>query len=273
MTRLYLCEKPSQARDIAAVLGASRKSDGCLVGDNVVVTWCIGHLLEMVPPEEYDARYKRWALDDLPILPTQWKMAVTPRGASQYKAVQACLTQASEVVIATDADREGETIAREILERCRWRGPVKRLWLSALDSASIRKALGNLLPGDKTEPLYRAGLGRARADWLVGMNLSRLFTLAGRRSGGDAVVSVGRVQTPALKLVVDRDLAIEHFKPTPFYDIVVVFAAAGGLYAGRWIPPRAVCDADGRCVDPGAARKVKEHITGQTGIVVSAHTE
>lgn len=147
--QLYLCEKPSQAKDIAAVLGARRRGDGCWLGTNVTVTWCIGHLLETAPPDAYDARYKRWVLADLPIIPDKWKMTVKPRTASQYKAVKRLLGEASELIIATDADREGEMIARELVEHCRYRGPIRRLWLSALDEASIRKALAALKPERK----------------------------------------------------------------------------------------------------------------------------
>ncbi len=181
--RLYLCEKPSQAKDIAAVLGAKRRGDGCWLGTGVTVTWCIGHLLETAAPDAYDTRYKRWVLADLPIIPDKWKMTVKPRTASQYKAVRRLLGEADELVIATDADREGEMIARELVEHCRYRGPIQRLWLSALDDASIRKALAALKPGAETFSLYHSALGRSRADWLIGMNMSRLFTLLGRQSG------------------------------------------------------------------------------------------
>lgn len=194
--QLYLCEKPSQAKDIAAVLGATRRGDGCWLGANITVTWCIGHLLETAPPDAYDARYKRWVLADLPIVPTQWKMTVKPKTAGQYKAVKRLLGEAKTLVIATDADREGEMIARELVEHCRYRGPIQRLWLSALDEASIRKALAALKPGAETFNLYHSALGRSRADWLIGMNMSRLFTLLGRQSGYQGVLPVGRVQPP-----------------------------------------------------------------------------
>ena len=146
------------------------------------------------PPDSYDDRYKRWNLDDLPIIPAKWKMQVKPKTASQYKAVKRLLGEARELVIATDADREGEMIARELVEHCRYRGPVQRLWLSALDDASIRKALARLLPGQQTFNLYHSAWA-LRADWLIGMNMSRLFTLLGRQSGYQGVLPVGRVQT------------------------------------------------------------------------------
>ena len=252
--QLYLCEKPSQARDIAKVLGANRRGDGCLQGAGVTVTWCIGHLLETAPPDAYDPRYKRWVLADLPIVPERWKMLVKPKTASQFKAVKRLLGECSELVIATDADREGEMIARELVEHCRYRGPIRRLWLSALDDASIRKALAALKPGAETFNLYHAALGRSRADWLIGMNMSRLFTLLGRQSGYQGVLPVGRVQTPTLRLVVDRDRSIADFIPVPFWAIDVQLLADGAAFTAQWQAPDEHCNDQGRCLDQARAQ-------------------
>ncbi|MES1927276.1 DNA topoisomerase III [Salinisphaera sp. T31B1] len=213
---VFLCEKPSQARDIARILGATKKTKHYLSGSYVTVTWCFGHLLEMASPDRYGEKYKKWALETLPIIPEQWRLDVRPKVKAQYKAITDLVGKAGHVVVATDADREGETIAREILDRCRYQGQISRLWLSALDDASIRHALDNLKPGTETEPLYHAGLGRARADWLVGMNLTRAYTVVARTQGYDRLLPVGRVQTPTLNLVVDRDHEIESFKPDPY---------------------------------------------------------
>ena len=256
--QLYLCEKPSQARDIAKVLGANRRGDGCLLGAGVTVTWCIGHLLETAPPDAYDPRYKRWVLADLPIVPERWKMLVKPKTASQFKAVKRLLGECSELVIATDADREGEMIARELVEHCRYRGPVRRLWLSALDDASIRKALAALKPGAETFNLYHAALGRSRADWLIGMNMSRLFTLLGRQSGYQGVLPVGRVQTPTLRLVVDRDRSIADFIPVPFWAIDVQLLADGTAFNAQWQAPDDHCDDQGRCLDQARAQQAAD---------------
>ena len=256
--QLFLCEKPSQAKDIAKVLGASRRGDGCWLDTNVTVTWCIGHLLETAPPDAYDARYKRWNLADLPIVPEKWKMLVKSKTASQFKAVKRLLGECTELVIATDADREGEMIAREILDHCRYRGPIRRLWLSALDDASVRKALKALKPGSETFPLYHAALGRSRADWLIGMNMSRLFTLLGRQSGYQGVLSVGRVQTPTLRLVVDRDRSIAAFVPVPFWAIDVQLLADGIPFTAQWRAPEDACDEQGRCLKPELAHAVAE---------------
>ncbi|WP_095159823.1 DNA topoisomerase III [Pseudomonas sp. Irchel 3E13] len=272
--RLFLCEKPSQAKDIAKVLGANRRGDGCWVGTGVTVTWCIGHLLETAPPDAYDARYKRWVLADLPIVPSQWKMQVKPKTASQYKAVKRLLGEAAELVIATDADREGEMIARELVEHCRYRGPIRRLWLSALDDASIRKALASLKPGAETFSLYHSALGRSRADWLIGMNMSRLFTLLGRQSGYQGVLPVGRVQTPTLRLVVDRDRSIADFVPVPFWAIDVQLDSAGTVFTAQWRAPDDACDDQGRCLKQELAQQAAAAINGAgSAQVVAIKTE
>jgi DNA topoisomerase-3 len=273
MTRLFLCEKPSQARDIARVLGANSKGDGCLQGDGVTVTWCFGHLLEMASPEGYGEQYKRWSLETLPILPTDWRLEVKREARKQFRIIKALLSNAGEVVIATDADREGEVIAREVLQLCRWSGPLSRLWLSALDETSIRKALASLRPGEQTQPLYWAGLGRSRADWLVGMNLTRAYTVLGRERGHDGVLSVGRVQTPTLRLVVDRDRDIESFQPVPYWDVLATFETGGGRFRAKWVPRQEVSDAEGRCINEQAARTLAQHLSGKHGSVTSIETK
>ena len=259
--RLYLCEKPSQAKDIAAVLGASRRGDGCWLGNGVTVTWCIGHLLETAPPDAYDEKYKRWVLADLPIVPEKWKMRVKPKTASQFKAVKRLLGEAQELVIATDADREGEMIARELVEHCRYRGPIQRLWLSALDDASIRKALAALKPGAETFSLYHSALGRSRADWLIGMNMSRLFTLLGRQSGYQGVLPVGRVQTPTLRLVVDRDRSIADFVPVAYWAIDVDLLHERMTFTAQWRAAEDACDDQGRCLNPQLAQAAADAMT------------
>jgi DNA topoisomerase-3 len=279
MTTVYLCEKPSQARDIARVLGAKRRSDGCIEdGGGTTVTWCFGHLLEMVPPDGYDPAYKHWALATLPIVPQRWKLTVRKDARKQYATVARLVKQASRVVIATDADREGETIAREVLERCGYRGPVQRLWLSALDDASIRKALGQMMPGAQTEPLYQAGLARARADWLVGMNLTRAYTVAGRAAGGDGVLSVGRVQTPTLRLVVDRDRDIDAFVPAPYFGVVITAETeTRERFKAKWVPAKSAQDVPvdqaGRCTREASARKVAQSAEGASARVTAVETK
>uniref|UniRef100_UPI003C7DF947 DNA topoisomerase n=1 Tax=Pseudomonas veronii TaxID=76761 RepID=UPI003C7DF947 len=272
--RLFLCEKPSQGRDIAKVLGANRRGDGCLIGTDSTVTWCIGHLLETAPPEAYGAQYKSWSLDQLPIIPTQWQAEVKPKTAAQFKVIKRLLSEASTVVIATDADREGEMIARELLELCTYQGPIQRLWLSALNDASIRKALLSLKSSQETCLLYHSALARSRADWLIGMNLSRLFTLLGRRAGYDGVLSVGRVQTPTLRLVVDRDRAIASFVSVPYWDVEVHLSSMGQPFIASWQPPSSGSDEAGRCLQQATAGQAAQAISSnKTSIVLSLLTE
>lgn len=273
--RLFLCEKPSQGRDIAKVLGISGRGDGCIQGDNLVVTWCVGHLLETAPPETYDAAYKKWALEDLPIVPRLWKMDVKPKTSTQFKIVKKLLSQTTELVIATDADREGEMIARELVEHCGYKGKIMRLWLSALNEASIKKALSEIKPGSATEALYFSALTRSRSDWLIGMNLSRLFTLLGRQAGYEGVLSVGRVQTPTLSLVVRRDREITNFKAIPYWAINVELQANGSTsFIASWQPPDDRADDNGRCIHENAAQGALMKTRGSgTALVTSVETE
>lgn len=272
--RVFLCEKPSQGKDIARVLGASQRGNGCYSGSGLVVTWCIGHLIEAAPPEAYGEQYKRWSIDQLPILPERWRVEVKSKTAAQFKTVQQLLAKASELVIATDADREGEMIAREIVELCGYRGPIQRLWLSALNDASIRKALGTLKPSAETLPLYYSALARSRADWLIGMNLSRLFTVLGRQAGYAGVLSVGRVQTPTLRLVVERDREIARFASVPYWAVEVALSAGGQSFVAHWLPPQGCIDNAGRCLQQPVAQRAAEHIrTAGTAQVMSVETE
>lgn len=273
MSRLFLCEKPNQARDIGKVLGATRRGNGCLLGDDVTVTWAVGHLLEQAPPDAYDPALKRWSLDSLPIRPVQWKTVVRKDAAKQFKVIQGLLKQCSEVVVATDADREGEVIGREILDACRYRGQISRLWLSALDETSIRKGLASIRPGASTVSLYQAGLGRSRADWLVGMNLTRAFTVLARQQGFDGVLSVGRVQTPVLGIVVRRDQEIANFVPKPFWEVLANLQAQGGAFQAKWVPSNdSWLDEEGRCINREAAQAVAARGQGGQASVISVET-
>ena len=272
--RVFLCEKPSQGKDIARVLGAGQRGNGCYSGAGVVVTWCIGHLVEAVPPEGYGEQYKRWAIEQLPILPERWRVEPKAATAAQFKVVQQLVAKASELVIATDADREGEMIAREIIDLCGYRGPIQRLWLSALNDASIRKALGALKPSAETLPLYFSALARSRADWLIGMNLSRLFTLLGRQAGYTGVLSVGRVQTPTLKLVVDRDREIARFVSVPYWTVDVLLVHAGQSFTASWMPPEGSTDAADRCLQQTVAQQAADRLRAvRDAQVVSVDTE
>ncbi|WP_331107709.1 DNA topoisomerase 3, partial [Archangium sp.] len=234
-----VAEKPSVARDIARALGAREQAEGCFRGNGYVVTWAIGHLVGLAQPHEMRPEWKRWQRELLPMLPREWPLVVEEKTASQFQVVRRVMSapEVDTVVCATDAGREGELIFRYIYEAAGCRKPVKRLWVSSLTEGAIREGFRALRLGRDYEPLADAAKGRSRADWLVGMNLSRLYTLA----GGDTL-SVGRVQTPTLAMVVERELAIRDFVPQEYLEIVATFGPAGpegpqGSYQGVWFRP------------------------------------
>ena len=240
MTIAVVAEKPSVARDIARVLGASKQGQGYISGKGYVVTWAIGHLVTLPQPHEVRTEWKQWRRDLLPMLPQQWPLSVVSRTRDQFQVVKKILgSPKTELVIsATDAGREGELIFRYIYERSACQKPVKRLWISSLTPDAIRKGFAGLQDSSRFDPLAAAARGRSRADWLVGMNLSRAYTLFHRSSGGrrgdnDEVFSVGRVQTPTLCMVVERDLAITDFKPEKYLEVVATFAPRGAEAEGK----------------------------------------
>ncbi|MCP4035434.1 MAG: RecQ family ATP-dependent DNA helicase, partial [bacterium] len=204
MTIAVLAEKPSVAREIAQVLGARKRSPGALEGNGYRVTWAVGHLASLAQPHEIDARWKRWELASLPLLPAQWPLSVYEKTRDQFEIVKRilCDPETSEIVCATDAGREGELIFRFIYEAAGATKPVQRLWISSLTPSAIRNGFDTLRPAGDFDGLADAARGRSRADWLVGINLSRVYTL--RQSGSREVLSVGRVQTPTLAMVVER---------------------------------------------------------------------
>lgn len=275
MTKLYLCEKPSQARDIARVLGAGKRHDGFFEGNDALVTWCFGHLLEMAAPDDYDPGLKTWKLETLPIIPEQWVLKVRKDAKKQVKIIVGLFKRVEEIVVSTDADREGEAIAREIMAMANWNGKVTRLWLSALDDKSIKKALDNLLPGEQTVNLYTAASARSKADWLVGMTLSRLYTLSARKSGFEGVMSVGRVQTPTLKLVVDRDRIIDNFTPVAYFDVFADFQGKdqGEIFTGKWQVSDNLADEESRCLSQSSAQLVATRCLNQDAVVTDAVTK
>ncbi len=272
---LYLCEKPSQGRDLAKVLGATRSGgEGHLHnGTGTVVTWAFGHLLEEAEPQDYDPELKTWKLESLPIVPDKWKMKVSQRGAKQFKVVKDLVAKADTVVIATDFDREGEAIARSLLERFRYQGNVQRLKLRALDEQSIRKALQEICDGDETLPLYYAAKARSRADWLIGFNLTRAFSVITRQAKIKGVFSVGRVQTPVVRLVVERDQAIANFTPSPFYVLTGTFQVQNGQLDAVWQPPEQVADEQGRCINKVIAEQFRDALPGKPAEVVKAEVK
>lgn len=265
--QLFICEKPSQARDIAKILGCNHRQEGYLLNqdNSVLVSWCFGHLLELEGPSYYCKNIKPWRMDVLPIIPEEWKLAVKPASKKQFAILKKLLKETQTVVIATDADREGESIAREILHLCRFKGNIKRLWLSALDDSSIKKAIADMREGKTTEHLYEAALGRQRADWLMGMNMTMATSVLFSKKG-EGVLSVGRVQTPTLKLIVDRDATIENFKPQHYIELIAQFTTQNqqSFYA-KWQTPKDTGDEEGRCLNKQVVITTASKIRGKEG--------
>lgn len=216
--RLVIAEKPSVAQSIANVLGARKRQDGYLEGNGYIVSWCVGHLVELAMPESYDEKYSRWRCDDLPILPEHWKYQVSASTRKQYAVLKELMNRpdVTELVNACDSGREGELIFRLVYNQSRCKKPFRRLWISSMEDAAIREGFAHLKSGKEYDALYEAALCRERADWIVGMNATRLFScLYGQ------TLNVGRVMTPTLAMVVMRDAAIQGFREEPFYTVQI----------------------------------------------------
>jgi DNA topoisomerase-3 len=269
--RLFVAEKPSLARAIAEALPAPRRRAGLHIecGPDDVVAWCAGHILEPAPPEAYASDYKAWRLEDLPIAPREWKLQVS--APELLSAIARLLQRADRVVHAGDPDREGQLLVDEVLRHLGYRGPVERLLVRDLRPEAVRRQLGALEPNAKYRRLYDSALARQRADWLYGLNMTRLYTLLGRAAGYPGVLSVGRVQTPLLGLIVARDRAIAEFRPTPYYALVAeVRAGEGEALRATWAPgPSVALDPDGRLLDRALAEAVRRRALGQAGRVTA----
>lgn len=213
---LVLAEKPSVGRELARVLGCKKKADGCLIGDKYIVTWALGHLVTLADPESYGDEYKTWSFDTLPMLPNPMKLEVIPKTSKQYNAVKRQLRslEVKSIIIATDAGREGELVARWIIAKSGVKKPIKRLWISSQTDKAIKDGFKNLRDGRDYENLYMAAQSRAEADWLVGLNVTRALTCK-----FNAQLSAGRVQTPTLALIVKRENEIKKFVPKTYYTI------------------------------------------------------
>lgn len=216
MKSLVLAEKPSVAREIARVLGCTQTHKSYIEGPKYIVTWALGHLIELKMPEHYDTKYKQWNLEDLPIIPDKMGLKVMKQTSHQYKAIESLAKRkdVKECIIATDAGREGELVARWILEKIRWNKPLKRLWISSHTDRSIKEGFAKLRPGSEYENLYASAVCRAEADWLIGLNVTRALTTKYKDP-----LSAGRVQTPTLALVMEREKAIQTFKPQEYWTI------------------------------------------------------
>ncbi len=216
MKSLIIAEKPSVARDIARVLHCTKNHDGVIEGANYVITWGLGHLVTLADPEDYDPKYKEWKMEDLPMMPDQFRLEVIKQTGKQYRVVKAQIhrTEVEEIIIATDAGREGELVARLILEKAGNKKPIKRLWISSVTDKAIKEGFAKLKNGHEYDNLYDAAMCRAEADWLVGINATRALTCK-----YNASLSCGRVQTPTLAIIARREEEIKNFVPKPYYGI------------------------------------------------------
>lgn len=253
---LVIAEKPSVARDIAKTLGVSGKNEGYLTGENYVVSWAIGHLVTLAEPEAYDVKYKKWNFETLPILPDSMKLEAIKKTRSQLKVLHKLMhsREIDEIICATDSGREGELIFRYIYEITQCRKPFRRLWISSMTETAIREGFAHLQDGSHYDLLYHSARCRAEADWLVGMNASRAYTI---RYG--ALLSIGRVQTPTLALIVEKQKEIDAFVPQDYFEVQADFEQ----YTGFWIDEKENTRLDLR----EKAEQIAERVKGQRGIV------
>lgn len=282
MARLFIAEKPSLGRAIAAGLPKPHKNQKGYIetGQGDVVTWCIGHLLEQVEPEAYDSRYKKWHLADLPIVPQQWQLRPRKAASGQLSVVKKLIKQFDQLVHAGDPDREGQLLVDEVIDYAKVsqskKANIKRLLISDLNLSAVKKSLSNMQDNKGYMPLSVSALARSRADWVYGMNLTRAYTLLGQQAGYQGVLSVGRVQTPVLGLVVRRDQAIKHFIPHPYYQLDAIIAHQGSEIRARWQPSDACAkwqDEQGRVLSRSLADNVAYRITGQPATVTDAERQ
>ena len=253
---LVLAEKPSVARDIARVLGCKQKGDGCIIGPNYIITWALGHLVTLADPDAYDDKYKAWRLEDLPMLPDKMKLVTIKQTSKQYRAVSALMKRedVDKLVIATDAGREGELVARWIMMKAHCKKPAYRLWISSQTDKAIKDGFANLKPAKEYDNLYYSAQARAEADWLVGLNTTRALTCK-----YNAQLSAGRVQTPTLALIVKREEEILAFQPKDYYSVQAVFKGFNATFRDK--------KNNTRFSDKAFAEKIAEYCKGKKGTV------
>lgn len=254
MKVLVLAEKPSVAREIARVLGCGNKQKSYIEGPKYVVTWALGHLVGLAEPEDYNNKFASWALEDLPILPEKAKLKVLRETSQQYKAVQQLMKRQDidELIVATDAAREGELLARWIMNMAGWKKPFRRLWISSQTDKAIKEGFASLRPGRDFDRLYESARCRAEADWMIGLNVTRALTC---KFG--APLSAGRVQTPTLGMIMDRENEITGFRSQEYEMLTADF---GNFQAG-WRAP----GGDGRIFDKEKTAKLNDKLTGRSG--------
>lgn len=251
---LVLTEKPSVAKDIARVLGCKKNGNGCIIGDKYIVTWALGHLVTLADPEAYDAKYKTWRMDDLPMLPNNMKLVVIGQTSKQFKAVSSLLgsNEVDKIVIATDAGREGELVARWIIKKANCKKPMLRLWISSQTDKAIREGFASLKPASQYDNLYRSAQCRAEADWLIGLNISRALTCK-----HNAQLSAGRVQTPTLAMIVKREEEILRFRPKDYFTVKADFGGYTALYKDP--------HNQARFFDAASAQQIADEVRGKRG--------
>ncbi len=260
MTKLIITEKPGVAKDIANVLGKFKSKDGYMENGEYHITWAVGHLLELATPDEYVGK-GRWTFINLPIIPDEFKLKISPKTAGQFNVINKIIKQNSYkyVICATDAGREGELIFRYIYQMTGCTLPIKRLWISSMAAPDIKKGFDELLDGESKENLAQAAYCRAEADWLVGMNGTRAMSI----KHGDTL-SVGRVQTPTLAIIVNREKEIRNFIPVPYWEVDAIFENTGKYYKGRYIKdnsPKIAAEAE--------AQEISKAAAGQVGVIDS----
>ena len=255
---LVIAEKPSVAQTIAAALGAKKKQDGYIEGDKYLISWCVGHLVQLADAAAYGEQYKKWSYDSLPILPQEWQYTVSADKGKQFATLKNLMhrTDISEVVNACDAGREGELIFRFVYEVAGCKKPMRRLWISSMEESAIKAGFENLKDGRDYDALFASALCRAKADWIIGINATRLFSCLYNRT-----LNVGRVQTPTLKMLVDRDAAISTFKKEKYYHVRLNLsgaeAASGKICAAEEAKElKAACEAS-RAVCTSLVREKK----------------
>jgi DNA topoisomerase III len=260
---LVVAEKPSVARDIAKVLKCTKKGEGCLIGDEYIITWAVGHLITLFEPEEYDIRYKKWRFDTLPIIPEKMRLKPISQTKKQYEIVKILMNsnEVESLICATDSGREGELIFRYIYEMAQCGKAFKRLWISSMTDAAIKDGFKNLKPGQDYDNLFQSARCRSEADWLVGMNASRAFTIK-----FDTLLSIGRVQTPTLAILVERQKEINAFIPQEYFEITADFSH----YKGLWIDRES---KDTKIADKDKPQEILKKIINKTGAVAEVEQE
>ncbi|MBP7022012.1 MAG: DNA topoisomerase III [Planctomycetes bacterium] len=256
MKSLVFAEKPSVAKEIARVLQCTKHNKSYFEGNQYIVTWALGHLVTLSEPEDYDRKYKEWKIEDLPMLPEKMRLKVIGKNRHQYYAVTQLMKRKDvhEMIIATDAGREGELVARWVMKLAKWNKPYKRLWISSQTDKAIQEGFANLRPGSQYDNLYYAAACRAEADWLIGLNVTRALTCK-----HNAQLTAGRVQTPTLAMIVDREEKIKQFKPTDYWNIVANF----GDYFGHWKDK----NNNTRIFQIEKANEILQKIQGKTGTI------